>query len=298
MSFSIVTNAARRFLLTLAVVLLVSSMASAYTVIMRGGRRIEIPDRFTVTRTTLTYEAVAGINVTLQMTAIDIPATERANSEPPGSLLKRAEPPATAPQTTSGLQAPRVQAKPRTVTDRDLERYRRARLESEAAYEKRRIELGLPSLEESRRRAAREEAALDEIIARRRQEEWENYRRERDVELQAEMAAINAKVNALNYRSGPYGPGGFFAIGDGAFGPVNSRFRLGFHRRFPFGFIQGSPCGFNPGISCIQAFPFGLNQEFFPRRGLIFVAPGTNVGGHSFGAPGGGRVLVSPGPRH
>jgi len=35
--------------------------ANAYTVVMRGGRRIEIPSRFVVTASTLTYEAAPGV---------------------------------------------------------------------------------------------------------------------------------------------------------------------------------------------------------------------------------------------
>lgn len=301
MSFRSLNNCVRYLPFTLGCVLLLSATTCAYTVVMNGGKRIEIPKQFEVSRTTVTYEVALRTNVTLQLSAIDIQATEHANNELPGSFLQRAESATAATQTTASMRLSSTQAKRRVVTDRDLEPYKRARLESEAAYEKRRIALGLPSLEESRRRAALAEAALDEIIARRRQEEQENHRRERDVELQAEMAAISAQVNALNYEYAQYGsywPGGSIAIANRAFGPVNSRLRFGFQRRFSSGFAQGSPCGFNPGISCIQAFPFGLNQEFFPRRGLTFVAPGTNVGGHSFGAPGGGLVFVSPAPRH
>src|SRR5829696_7732096 len=92
------TRWATRLALALALALLLPVLASAYTVVLRGGRRVEIPATFTVTKWTLTYEAAPGINVTLQMATIDIPATERANNEPAGALLKRAERPA-APAT-------------------------------------------------------------------------------------------------------------------------------------------------------------------------------------------------------
>ena len=59
----------------------------------------------------------------------------------------------------------------RTITSRDLEPYERARVKSEAAWAKRQKELGLPSLEETRRELARREAALDEFLARKRLEE-------------------------------------------------------------------------------------------------------------------------------
>ena len=54
--------------------------ANAYTIVMRGGRRIEIPSQFLVTPSTLTYEAGSGVQITLQMAAIYILATERVNN--------------------------------------------------------------------------------------------------------------------------------------------------------------------------------------------------------------------------
>jgi hypothetical protein len=68
-----------------SIALLLCVTANAYTIVMRGGRRLEIPAQFTVTKNTLTYEAAAGIQVTLQIAAIDIAATEKANNEKPGA---------------------------------------------------------------------------------------------------------------------------------------------------------------------------------------------------------------------
>ncbi len=78
-----------RFVLLLTVTLLFAVTVSGYTVVMRGGRRIEIPIKFIVTNSTLTYEVSPGIQVTLALAAIDVAATEKANSEQPGSLLAR-----------------------------------------------------------------------------------------------------------------------------------------------------------------------------------------------------------------
>jgi len=74
-------------------VLLFVSLASAYTLVMRGGKRIQIPDRFTLTPTVLTYQTSPGMNVTLQLAAIDIVETERANGEPAGSSFGECTPP-------------------------------------------------------------------------------------------------------------------------------------------------------------------------------------------------------------
>jgi hypothetical protein len=174
------------------------------------------------------------------------------------------------PSTTATRKATR------TITNRDLEPYERSRVRSEAAWEKRQKELGLPSLEETRRELARREAALDEFLARKRlEEEW--IRRERAAELRAEMAA---RMRATYYQGEQY-------YWPTAILPVDGVFRS--HSRFR----QGSPCGFNPSPSCLLTHPFSLfNQGVFPARRTILVAPSTIVRG----AREGGFVI--PGRRH
>src|SRR6266550_8186087 len=107
-----------RIVATSVLILLFVCTASAYTIVMRGGKRIEIPAKFQVTATTLTYEAGPAIQITLQLAAIDIPATEKANNETAGSLLRRIGESradlSTQPQT--GNSSAR-----RTITNRDLE---------------------------------------------------------------------------------------------------------------------------------------------------------------------------------
>src|SRR5689334_18068762 len=120
------------------------SAVNAYTVIMRDGRRVEIPNEFTVTNSTLTYQVSNGFQVTIQLNTVDIAATEHANGAPAGSLLQKAAAPAIVPATTPQKRAGR------SITNQDLEVYRKARVENEAQ----RQELGLPSAEERRREVA------------------------------------------------------------------------------------------------------------------------------------------------
>src|SRR6185503_9373966 len=107
------------------------SAVNAYTVVMRDGRRVEIPNEFTVTDSTLTYQVSNGFQVTIQLNTVDIAATERANGQAQGSFLTKptaaAEP---APQTRRGTAG-------RSITNADLEKYRRARVEGEKEYEER-----------------------------------------------------------------------------------------------------------------------------------------------------------------
>ncbi len=188
-----------RILCTLLLVGLLPGAVVAYTIVMRGGRRIEAPDSFAVTQTTLTYEAAPGLNVTLQLSQVDIAATDQANGEQPGSLLRRAAgstPPAPKRQT------PHARPAARTLTNRELEPARRARMESERVYEQRRRDLGLPTVEEERRREQEQARALRELAARHttEQAQAENYWRARATDLRVNMAALDAEIDYLRAR--------------------------------------------------------------------------------------------------
>jgi hypothetical protein len=182
---------------------------SAYTIVMRDGRRIEIPEKFVVTPATLTYLVAPDIGITLQMSTIDIEATERANQEPGGSLLRRASEPATF-ETSSQLASNEQRSASassrasstsqralRTITNKDLEASRRAREASEAAYERRRRELGLPSLALTRRRAQEESARAREELRRSMSEDAqaEGYWRAQASELRSQLASLNAQID-------------------------------------------------------------------------------------------------------
>src|ERR1051325_8608442 len=71
-----------------ALLLIFAATSAAYTIVFRSGERLEIPDEFTLTRATLTYEMAPGFNKTMLVTLIDVAATERANREAPGSFFK------------------------------------------------------------------------------------------------------------------------------------------------------------------------------------------------------------------
>lgn len=189
-------------ILSLVLCLMLPALAHGYTVVMRGGHSVEIPDAFEVTETTLTYATSHGINVTLQISSIDIAATERANGETPGSLLRRAMRPAPAPQSSAGGRATAPNRARKTLTNLDLEKLRRARLESEAAYERRRQELGLPSRAEMERRREAEAVRAREILSRSEEENIgaESYWRERATALRTEIYAIDAEINYLRAR--------------------------------------------------------------------------------------------------
>ena len=231
-----------------------AASASAYTIVMRDGRRVEIPDKFTVTSSTVTYEVGSGFQVTMQLNTVDIAATERANNEAKGAFLLRATTPA------SVEPAPQTGAR-RSITNADLEEYRRARVESEKVYERTRKELGLPSLEERRREAAAiQDRTVEQVRVLRRQQEMEEaYQRSREEALRARIDANNAQVNSW----GAF-PGFFPFDGDG--------FGTGFGGFRRFGRL---PVSQFPGFLSTPITPFPTLSPRFRRP--VFTAPGVRI---------------------
>src|SRR2546422_4659731 len=181
-------RALTNFAVAAALLLMLAITASAYTLVLRNGQRLEIPSEFTLTKTTLTYEISPGFNKTMQLVLIDVAATERANHEAPGGFFKHTE-------ESPVVVQPAPQAT-RTLTNRDLVAVRQRRIESEQAYETRRKELGLPTVEETRRRQEAEGAALradlrEASVAKAREE---TYWRERARELRTQIAMTDNQI--------------------------------------------------------------------------------------------------------
>jgi hypothetical protein len=188
----------KRAAAALALAILLPVWASAYTVVLRNGRSVDIPASFSVTRAGITYEYAPGLFVTIQMTSIDVAATERANNEPQGNLLRRAGAKSSAivASASSPANVTRQGAR-RTLTDRELEAARQRREASEAVYERRRLELGLPSLEATRRQREEEARRLNEMAAQKDSDEAqaESYWRARAGELRTTIAVNDAEIN-------------------------------------------------------------------------------------------------------
>jgi hypothetical protein len=248
-----------RILFAVLFLCLTVSAVNAYTVVMRDGRRVEIPNEFTVTNSTLTYQVGNGFQVTIQLNTVDIAATERANGARTGSLLQKAAAAPVVPVTPQRRAG-------RSITNQDLEVYRKARLDSEAAYEKQREELGLPSAEERRREVADiQERTLEQV--RRMREQEEVYWRTRAEAARAEIAAQEAQFGRRGpddvwFSSSFGGFSGFdglgFGIGDGRFN------RFGRFRSSPFDGFLATP---------ITPFPnFGGHG-----RRPVFRAPGVRI---------------------
>jgi len=265
-----------RKLLVVALVLVFSATAaSAFTIVMRSGRRAEIPNTFILTKSTLTYESAPGIQVTIQLVSIDVAATERVNGQPAGSFLLNATEPETA-QTPAG--APRATAK-RSITNQDLEAYRRARVENE----RQRQDLGLPSAEERRREVEEIDNRTQEQIRDMRSREELDFWRNRAMSLETQVAATHAQLSSAQNQANdfpwayPYGVG-----------LVTSGFPFGFDGFQGFNrfdrFDRFNNFGFNR---------FGFNNFGFKSHGpgfrgrLLFTTPKPAGGGFRGGSRGG-----------
>jgi hypothetical protein len=188
---------------------------------------------------------------------------------------------------TGNFRATTSRTTPRTITNRDLEAFRRERVESEMLYERSRKELGLPSIEETRRRAAVEAdesfQTIQEIHSR--QQESETYWRTRASALRSELAASNARINFLQRRLNempqPFSTGAF--IGALPFGTF-ARARVGNALRPPGvpnpGVFAGLP--FGPQLRARVNFGNGMNRGQCWLTLNLFAGRDDLVGSHSF----------------
>lgn len=266
----------RRLCLAALFLALTVSIANAYTLVMRDKRRVEIPNQFTVTETTLTYEVGSGIQITIQLSSINIPATEWANGEQKGAFMQRASSiPTPLPAVDPGVRKRSVAA--RSITNRDLENYRQTRIQSELAYEKRRKELGLPSTEQARREsAAITDRTREQLLSQRsREQEAEDYWRGRASSLRTELASNEAQIDYVRRRLDEIPQSNSFSTYAntspfGVFGaPVLN---------FPFQNTLTSNFGFNTLNQ--RRFPFNQNRGRF-NRGRF----GPLYGGNLFATP-------------
>lgn len=241
---------------------LMVTVVNAYTIVMRDGRRVEIPNEFTVTNSTLTYDVGRGMQVTVQLNTVDIAATERANGEAPGSFLIRASAPKAgvepAPQTGRAGAG-------RSITNGDLEKFRLARVENE----NQRKALGLPSLEDRQRETALiEDRTVEQVRSMRAQEEayWRSRADALRAENEAQMGSLRQQSNDIPWSYSSFGGPGFFPFDGFGFGVTGGPFnRFGRFRPSPFDGFLATP------ITPFPTFPFIGRRQ-------VFTAPGVRPG--------------------
>lgn len=176
--------------------LLLPAAASAYTLVLRSGRQVTIPDTFQVTPTAVVYEASPGFRVTVWLSNVDFAATDRANSEPAGSFAARVRQGAArgaAARTPQARRPGHVEGQ-RVVTNRELEPSRLRREAQEEEYERTRRERGMPSARELERRAQERDRSLHELAR-----QLEAQRREAELQsLRVELMNVRRQLTELS----------------------------------------------------------------------------------------------------
>jgi hypothetical protein len=255
--------------------------ANAYTIVMRDGRQLEIPAQFVVTATTVTYEVSTGLQITLNIQTIDIAATERINNEPRGSFMRHGDIPAVSAQTSNSSAQPGTAPARKTITNRELEPSMKRRQASEVAYEKHRQELGLPSVEESRRRSDADLSALtNELSASRAAEQQsEASWRERAFALRSDIAAVDAELQYVRAQIDQP----TFPYATNAFPSAVSVSTLGGYG----GYGGYSGYGGLGGYGRRGGFPVARHQPVYvaPNAGARVALGGTITRGQFFGNP-------------
>jgi hypothetical protein len=260
---------ASRAVLATLLFLLLPVAANAYTLVLRSGRRVTVPDNFKVTPAAVVYEASPGFSVTVWLSNVDVAATERANAEPPGNFARRIrqEPGAGVAGPAPGAVNTVRRAAPRVITNRDLEPSRLRREAQEAEYERTRRERGMPSTQELRRRSEEQDRRLHESAlesqAERAEDELESVRSELfDVKRNLDDLSLHLSQQTVTYAPAYASPSYY-------------------------------PYYYAPPFQIITRFPFGRRGgfgrgSFGPRaRGLVW--PSNPWQGHSFPSFGGPR---------
>jgi hypothetical protein len=251
---------------------LLPAAANAYTLVLRGGRHVTVPEDFKVTPAAVVYEAAPGLSVTVWLTNVDVAATERANAEPAGSFARRIkrEPEGAGAKQTQAPEVLKTGRGPvrRVVTDRDLEPFRLRREAQEEEYERTRRERGMPSKQEWQRRVEEEDRKLREWARQMREE-----RREAELEsLRSELAETRRGLNELSLRLSQqsadyvqaYVPPNYYPYSYAPPFQVISVFPFGHHRLLGRGAFGNPPYGHQwpqhprPGYS----FPTVINRPW------------------------------------
>lgn len=244
-----------RALLVTLVFLLLPVAADAYTLVLRSGRQVNVPDNFEVTHAAVIYEASPGFSVTVWLTNVDTAATERANAEPAGSFARRIDQKPNA-TTEESAQAESRPAR-RVLTNKELEPLRLKREAQEAEYERTRRARGMPSKQELQQR-------IEEQDRRQRESNLQAQAERAEAELESvksELLNVRQNLNELNSRqAGAYAPAYVYTNYYPYYyaPPVQYINRLPFGRRGGFGRGNFSPHThgrvrpYNPS----QGFPF------------------------------------------
>lgn len=220
-------------------VLLLPAAADAYTLVLRSGRKVTVPDHFRVTPSAVIYETSPGFFVTVWLANVDAAATEKANAEPAGSFAGRIKREADAEEADAAKTSPAVRAErpaaARVITNKELEPLRLRREAQEAEYERTRRERGMPSRQELQRRFEEQDRRLRELTLQAQAERAEAEAESLRYELDNVRRDLNVLGLRLSRQSGTYVPAYASPSYDPYYNPYYYAPPVQFVNRFPFG---------------------------------------------------------------
>ncbi len=168
----------------LGLALLAPVPASAYTLVLRSGGRVDIGESYRLDGSRIEYRSSAGEARRLELADVDLQATARANGESVSAFVDRASKRATAPDASSHV-ARQTDETAVSVTNADLEPYRVEREQLDADYQARHPEvlraprMPVPANDDRARQAATVE------------QQWRDEARAFRDQIDAEQSQIN-----------------------------------------------------------------------------------------------------------
>jgi hypothetical protein len=265
-------------------VFLLPAAASAYTLVLRSGRQVAVPDDFRVTPAAVIYETSPGFFVTVWLANVDVAATERANAEPAGSFKRRIKQEADGADETAVQSAVKAERRAGTkvLTNKELEPLRLRRESQEAEYERTRRQRGMPSKEELRRRFEEQDRRLREMSL-----QMEAERAEAELEsVRADLVNVRRELGLrLSQQAGGYAPDYAYP----SYYPYYFAPPVQVIPRFPFGRRGGY------GRGSFRPHPYGRAWPYNPWQGRPF--PTLGRPGLNGNAPQMAPAPAMPGPR-
>lgn len=180
--------------IALAVLLFSPSLVSAYTIVLRGGDRVDIGEFYWLSGSRMTWVTAQGERRAVELGQIDLDATSRHNGEAVSAFIDRAIRRESAITVPGAAPAPGAESEAEaiTITTADLAPLREERERDAAARPVQPSALppvGVPRDE-----------ARDEEEARAVEDRWREEARRLREELDAEKAQIDALRSELAYR--------------------------------------------------------------------------------------------------
>lgn len=179
--------------IALAVLLFSPSLSPAYTIVLRGGDRVDIGEFYWLSGSRMTWVTARGERHGVELGQIDLDATSRHNGEAVASFIDRAIRRGSAIAVPLSMPAPRADSETEaiTITTADLAPLREERERDAAA---RPVQpSALPPVGVPRDEAREEEARTVE-------DRWREEARSLREELDSEQAQIDALRSELAYR--------------------------------------------------------------------------------------------------